>query len=193
MTIKTIRILCQIDFPSRTIRMWDGAGPYLDAAGEVWRGMVLNEGLDQIESAMNGEASTLMLALSGVDGSIADLAYEDLEAGDVIGATVQIMIQPCDQWDQPQGDVEVRFTGTIDNLMIDDAVQGDATISQITVECTNRFNLRTLASGAVLSDVDQKERSKILNPVAWALGLLDRFAERIPGLADKSIVWPRFS
>lgn len=189
MAIKSIRILCRMDFPSKTMRLWDGAGPYMDPDGELWIGMVLNEGLDQIESAMNGEAATLMLALSGVDGAVADLAYEDLEAGDVIGAKVQIMIQPCDEWDQPVGDVEVRFTGTIDNLLIDDAVQGDGTMSQVTVECTNRFNLRTLTSGAVLSDVDQRARSAVLNPGAPA----DRFAERIPGLADKAIVWPRFS
>lgn len=189
MAIKSIRILCQIDFPSKTVRLWDGAGPYMDAVGELWLGMVLNEGLDQIESAMNGEAATLLLALSGVDGAIGELAYEDLEAGDVIGSKVQIMIQPCDQWDQPDGDAEVRFTGSIDNLLIDDAVQGDATVSEIRVECTNRFDLRTLTSGAVLSDVDQQARSALLNPGAPA----DRFAERVPGLSDKSIVWPRYS
>lgn len=189
MAIKSIRVLCQMDFPSQTMRLWDGAGPYMDAAGELWRGMVLNEGLDQIESAMNGEAATLLLALSGVDGSVADLAYDDLEAGDVVDAMVRIMIQPCDQWDQPVGDAEVRFTGRIDNLLIDDAVQGDNVVSQITVEITNRFNLRTLVSGAVLSDVDQRARSAMLNPGAPA----DRFAERIPGLIDKFIVWPRFS
>jgi hypothetical protein len=189
MAIKSIRVLCRMEFPTKTTRLWDGAGPYMDQAGDVWAGMVLNEGLDQIESAMNGEAATLMLALSGVDQTVSDLAYDDLEAGDVIGAKVQIMIQPCDEFDQPVGDAEVRFTGTIDNMLIDDAVQGDNVVSQVTVECTNRFNLRTLTSGSVLSDVDQKARSAIMNPGAPA----DRFAERIPGLSDKTIVWPRFS
>lgn len=189
MAIKSIRVLCLMEFPSKTIRLWDGAGPYLDAAGEVWVGAVLNDGLDQIESAMNGEAATLMLSLSGVDQSISDLAYEDLEAGDVIDSKVQILIQPCDEWDQPVGSPEVKFTGYVDNMPSDDAVSGDQIISTIVLEVRNRFDLRSLTSGAVLSDVDQRARSTILNPSADP----DMFAERIPGLADKSIVWPRFS
>lgn len=189
MAIKSLRILCRIDFPSKTFRMWDGAGPYMDAAGEVWIGARLNEGLDQIESAMNGEAATLMLSLSGVDQEISDLAYEDLEAGEVIGAKVQLMIQPCDEWDQPVGSPEIKFTGFVDNMPSDDAVSGDQVVSTIVLEVRNRFDLRTLTSGAVLSDVDQKARAKVLNPsAAW-----DRFCERVHTLIDRVIVWPRFS
>jgi len=189
MAIKSIRIMVEFTFPSSTIRLWDGAGPFLDQNGEVWVGAVLNEGLDQIESAINAEAVTLQLALSGVDQQIADLAYEELESGDVIGARVRLLIQPCDEWDQPVGDAEIRFTGTVDNMLIDDTVVGENVQSTIIAEVTNRFDLRTLVNGAVLSDVDQKARSAILNPSANP----DRFAERIPGLADKSIVWPRYS
>lgn len=189
MTTKSIRILCLLEFPSRTIRLWDGAGPYMDADGEIWVGCVLADGLDQIETALNGEASTLELAMSGVDPEISDLAFEDLESGDVIGAKVQLLIQPCDEWDQPVGDAEVRFTGTIDNMPIDDVATDAGIVSQIKIECTNRFDLRRLTSGAVLSDVDQRARSAQLNPDANA----DRFAERIPTLADKTIRWPRYS
>jgi hypothetical protein len=189
MAIKSLRILVRIDFPSKTMRFWDGAGPVLDADGEVWVGARLNDGLDQIESAMNGEAATLMLSLSGVDTSITDLAYEELDAGEVIGATVQLLLQPCDEWDQPIGAAEVGFTGTIDNMPSDDAVQGDQVVSTIVLEVVNRFSLRTLTSGAVLSDVDQKARAKVLNPTA----ALDRIAERVYRLIDAVIVWPRFS
>jgi hypothetical protein len=189
MAVKSLRILCRIDFPSETFRAWDGTGPFLDANGDIWVGAALNEGLDQIESAMNGEAATLPLYLSGVDKDIADLSYEDFVAGEVIGSRVQLLIQDCDEWDQPVGDAEVKFTGTVDNMIFDDVVQGDQIISTIALEVRNRFDLRTLASGAVLSDVDQRARAKVLNPSAPD----DRFAERIPGLADKSIVWPRFS
>lgn len=189
MAIASIRVLVRIDFPNGvTQRFWDGAGPYLDPNGEIWLGMRLNDGLDQIESAMNGEASTLMLSVSGVDPDGANLAFEDLQAGNVIGGTVQLLIQPCDQWDQPDGDPEVRFTGRIDNMPMDDVAQSDGIISTISLEITNRFDLRTLVNGSVLSDVDQKARSALLNPGAAP----DRFAERIPGLADKTIVWPRF-
>lgn len=189
MAVKALRILCRIDFPSRTFRLWDGAGPYLDANGDVWIGAALNEGLDQIESAMNGEAATLMLSLSGVDKSISDLAYEDLLDDEVIGAKVLLLIQDCDEWDQPIGEPEVKFTGFVDNMPSDDVVNGDQIVSTIILEVRNRFDLRTLTSGAVLSDVDQRARAKVLNPSAPD----DRFAERIPGLADKTVVWPRFS
>jgi hypothetical protein len=190
MASKSIRVLVRMDFPSQTLRFWDGAGPYLDANGDIWVGASLTEGLDQIEGAMNGEAATLMLSMSGIDRSISDLAYEELEAGDVIGAQVQVLVQPCDAWDQPEGEPEVKFTGTVDNMPSDDTVSGDQVVSRIVLEVANRFTLRTLVSGAVLSDVDQRARSRILNPLATAL---DRFCERINTLLDRNIVWPRFT
>lgn len=189
MAIKSIRILCLLDFPSKTIRLHDGSGPYLDPDGEIWTGAALNDGLDQIESAMNGEASTLTLSLSGTDPQVSDLAFIDLEAGNVIGGKVQILIQPCDEWDQPVGAAEVRFTGTVDNMPMDDTVASDQIVSTVMLEVTNRFNLRTLVNGSVLSDVDQKARSAAVNPGAAP----DRFAERVAGLIDKQILWPRFT
>lgn len=189
MTVASIRILCRLDFPSKTVRLWDGSGPYLDAAGNVWQGMVLRDGLDVIESALNGEAYTLSLGLSGVATDIADIAYQETEDGDVIGARVLLMIQDCDAFDQPVGDPDIRFTGLIDNIVFDDAVSGDNPVSTVTIECVNRFTLRNLVSGSVLSDIDQKARSARINPGAAP----DRFAERIPGLADKTIQWPRFN
>lgn len=189
MAIKSIRVLALMQFPSKTIRLWDGAGPYMDPDGEIWTGCAINDGLDQIESALNGEASTLSLGLSSLDPRVSDLAFEDLQNGNVIGGKVQILIQPCDEWDQPVGAAEVRFTGTVDNMPMDDTVAGDQIVSSVTLEITNRFDLRALVNGAVLSDVDQRARAAVINPGAPA----DRFAERIAGLADKSIVWPRFS
>lgn len=169
------------------LRLWDGAGPYMDPDGEIWSGCALADGLDTIESALNGEAATLTLGLSGIDPRFTDLAYEDLDAGMVIGIRMQLLIQPCDRWDQPEGAAEVRFTGIIDNMPSDETASGDQIVSSIALEIRNRFDLRTLVNGAVLSDVDQRARSAVLNPGAPA----DRFAERIPGLADKTIAWPR--
>lgn len=190
MAVASIKVLVRIDFPNGTVtRLWDGAGPYMDADGEVWLGAYLNDGLDQIESAMNGEATTLLLSLSGVDEYGALLAFEDLEAGNVIGGTVRLLIQPLDEWDQPVGAPEVKFTGRIDNMPMEEAAAEEAVMSTITLEVVNRFDLRTLTSGAVLSDVDQRARAKVLNPSAAD----DRFAERIPGLSDKTIRWPVFS
>lgn len=189
MAISSIRILCELTFPSQTMRLWDGAGPYLDADGEIWAGAALTEGLDQLESALNGEAVTLQLALSGLEQRIADLAYDELEAGEVIGAGVRILIQPCDRYDQPVGDAEVRFTGTIDNMPIDEVANDEGVVSRVVAEVVNRFTLRTMSSGSVLSDTDQRARSAALNPGAPA----DRFAERVSGMADKTVWWPRFT
>lgn len=189
MAIASLKVLVKMAFPNGvTIRLWDGSGPYLDQAGELWQGCRLNDGLDQIESAMNGEAATLFLSISGVGEEGANLAFADLEAGHVIGGKVQLLLQPLDEWDQPEGDAEVRFTGTIDNMPMDETAQDDGMVSSISLEITNRFDLRTMTSGAVLSDVDQRARSAMLNPGAPS----DRFAERIPGLADKMIRWPVF-
>ncbi|MCV3209599.1 hypothetical protein OHD62_17295 [Mesorhizobium sp. YC-39] len=189
MSVQSIRILCQLDFPSKTVRLWDGAGPYLDAGGHIWQGMVLRDSLDVIESALNGEAYTLALGLSGVPTDIADVAYQEAEDGDVIGARMLLMIQDCDELDQPIGSPDIRFTGIIDNIVFDDAVSGDNPTSTVTIECINRFSMRNLISGSVLSDVDQKARSARINPGANP----DRFCERIPSLADKTVQWPRFN
>lgn len=188
--IANLKVLVRMTFPNgKIIRLWDGSGPYLDAEGYLWEGMRLNDGLDEIESAMNGEAATLFLSVSGVDPEAANLAFADLEAGNVIDGKVELLLQPLDRWDQPDGDAEVRFTGRIDNMPMDETAQEEGVVSTITLEVVNRFDLRTMTSGAVLSDVDQRARSAVLNPGAPP----DRFCERIPGLSDKTIVWPRFS
>ncbi|WP_037421999.1 hypothetical protein [Sinorhizobium sp. CCBAU 05631] len=190
MAIKSLRILAQLDFPSKTVRLWDGSGgPFVDGDGNIWRSCVLTDSaLDQIELAINAEAFTLPLTLSGIDQVVAATIWEDYQAGEIVGSRVRILIQDCDEYDQPVGTADVKFTGTIDNVLFDDAGSGDQILSTITVEVTNRFTLRTLTNGAVLSDVDQKARSALLNPSAPA----DRFCERLPELIDKTIRWPNW-
>jgi hypothetical protein len=188
--IKSLRILMRLDFPSDTVRLWQGSGPYLDRKGKIWRCCVISESaLDQIESAINAEAFTLELGLSGIDETISSIAWREYEEGQVIGAKAQIIIQPCDENDQPVGDEEVVFTGTIDNLRFNEAVSGDEIVSDIIAEITNRFTLRTVTSGAVLSDVDQRARAAVLNPTANP----DRFCERVVGLSERTINWPAWN
>ena len=190
MTTKSIRIMAQFDWPNGVIsRLWDGSGPMVDGDGNVWKGLALLEGLDQIEHAINGEAYTLSMSLSGVSSALSDVAWEEHENGDIIGGRVLLLIQPCDQWDQPQGSPEIRFTGAVDNIKFDEFVQDNQPHSTITVDCTNRFTLRRLSNGAVLSDTDQRARSAVLNPSAPP----DRFAERVPMMRDKKLVWPRYT
>lgn len=189
MTTRSIRILCEIEFASTTERLWDGSGPYVDGDGDVWRGCASVTGLDVVEAAINGEAYTLEIALTGVPSDIAGLAFEEYDEGEIIGSTIRLMIQACDEYDQPDGVPEVRFTGMIDNIRFDDVAQDDEVRSTIVIECTNRFSLRRLTSGAVLSDTDQRARAALTNPA----GNPDRFCERVPTLRDKQIAWPRFN
>lgn len=187
MAIRSLRILCQFDFPSRTFRLYDGSGPFLDLEGNIWIGCSITEGLDKIESALNGEEAWLHLGLSGTDPRILELAGEDRRSGEVIGARVQIKVQPCDEYDQPVGEADVHFTGKIDNMSVASRTEGDNVIYTVTIEIANRMVLRSLLSGQVLSDVNQRARSAILNPGAPP----DRVAERVAGLADHEEVWPQ--
>lgn len=187
---RSLRILIEATWPNDVVtRLWDGSGPYVDAEMNVWRGSSLVTGLDAIEAAINGEAYTLNMSLTGVQSEIADNAWLSYEHDELIGGIVKIMFQPCDDDDQPVGDPQVRFTGTVDNLVIDDTVAGDRPESSVTFEVTNRFTLRRLTHGAVLSDADQRARSAAVNPEAEP----DRFCERVPLLEDKTIVWPRWN
>lgn len=188
--IHEIKIMARLDFPSQTVRLWTGSGPYIDGNGDVWRGCVLDDSaLDAIESAFNGEAVTLELSLNGVDPAVANLAHEETESGDVIGSTIIIQTQDVDRAGSPIGDPDILFNGTIDNIRFLDAATDQGILSGITIECVNRFTLRTLQSGSVLSDVDQRARSTLLNPGA----ALDRMCERMFELADKVINWPKWT
>lgn len=191
--IASIRVLCEITWPvegSPKSRLWDGGGPLVDLDGFVWKGVRVLDGLDVIEHAMNGEAFTLNISLTGVEPDDADSVWGAYQADELIGAVMRIMIQPCDDYDQPIGDAEVRFTGRVDNVIFSEATEDKGgPVSTITLEVTNRFTLRRLTSGAVLSDPDQRARAAVLNPT----GAPDRFAERVPLMQDKTIVWPRWN
>ena len=190
MVTKSLRILCQVDLPSGPIRMWDGSGgPFVDSSGNIYRSCILTEdAIDTIEMAINAEAFTLSLVISGIDEKTSNSVWADYQAGTIKGSRMRLMIQKCDEYDQPVGDASIKFTGRIDNLIFNDAQSNDQIRSSITVEVTNRFTMRTLTNGAVLSDIDQKARSAILNPGANP----DRFCERVPQMRDKTIPWPNW-
>lgn len=189
MSVASLRILVQFDWPTEAVsRLWDGSGPFVDSDGNVWRGCSLADGIDDIEMAINGEAAALNVALMGVGAADADAVWLSYTNDQIVGAVVRILIQPCDANDQPVGAREVMFTGRIDNVIFDDAVSGDRPVSAISAEVVNRFTLRRLENGGVLSDTDQRARSAAVNPTADP----DRFAERVPELEDKSVAWPKW-
>ncbi len=186
----SLRVLCQVDLPSGTIRFWDGSGgPFIGDDGEVYRACVLTEdALAQIEAAINAEAFTLSLVLSGVDAATSNAVWHDYQSGNIVGSTFRILLQKCDDYEQPTGEPITKFTGKIANLNFVDQASAGSISSTIQVDVANRFTLRSVTNGAVLSDVDQRARAKILNPSASD----DQICERIPGLKDRTIRWPNW-
>lgn len=192
MAIRSLRILVQFDWASGavvTTRLWDGAGPMVDGDGNVWVGAGALGSLDEIEQAINGEAASLDLTLSGVGSPESGFVWLAYEAEQIVGSAVTILIQSCDDNDQLVGSPEVRFVGTIDDFAIKDSVSADRPVSTISVPVVNKFTVRRVRSGAVLSDADQKARSAVLNPMADP----DLFCSRVPLLQDKTITWPRWN
>ena len=192
--MRSLRILVEIMLPDTTVRMWDGSGgAFIDDDGNIYRAAQFTEdALQNIEAAINGEAFTLTLSLINLDTSAGDQIWEYDEANSIVGSPVIIKLQELDDYEKIVGEPEVKFTGTIGNMKVADQADNEESRSVVTVDIVNAFTLRVVTNGQVLSDVDQKERSKRLNPAAWLAGQIDRFAERVSGLREKTIRWPNW-
>jgi hypothetical protein len=184
MAKRSLAILVEIRFPSKTVRLWDGAGPMI-ADGEVWQGGGAFTGLDEIEMAMNGVSAGFQVSLSSVNSEAARIAYDDYMAGEVIGTAFIISLQPRDEHHQPVGEARVMFTGVIADFSVNERTVSDGNtdmiVADIAVEVVNRLDFRNLPSGSVLTHNDQQ----IEHPG-------DRFFERVPELVDKTINWPNY-
>ncbi|TCU34172.1 hypothetical protein [Rhizobium azibense] len=187
---KSLRILCDVVLPEDTILIWDGSGGrFVDGDGNIYRPAQFNEdALQSIQAAINGEAYTLSLSLISISQSAADQIWDYDETNSVQGSPFIVKLQFLDWNDQPDGDPEVVFSGVIDNLDVADEADQNGIRSTVNIEITNRFTLRTVTNGAVLSDVDQRARSAILNPSAAD----DEFCKRVPLMRDQTIKWPNW-
>lgn len=191
MAIKSLRILCDIELPATDpIRIWDGSGgTFVDGDGNFYRPAQFTEdALQSLEAAINGEAFTLALSLISVSQSAADQIWDYDETTSVQGSPFIVKLQILDENEQPDGEPIIVFTGEIDNLDVADESGEDGITSMVNIEVTNRFTLRTVTNGAVLSDVDQRARSDVLNPSAAD----DEFCKRTPLMRDQTISWPNW-
>ncbi|RAS16113.1 hypothetical protein [Ensifer adhaerens] len=191
MAIKSLRILCDVMLPGEDpIRVWDGSGgTFVDGDGNFYRPAQFTEdALQSIEAAINGEAFTLALSLISISQSVADSIWDYDETTSVQGSPFVVKLQILDEFEQPDGEPIVVFTGEIDNLDVADESTEDGIKSIVNLEVTNRFTLRTVTNGAVLSDVDQRARSSLLNPSAAD----DEFCKRVPLMRDATIKWPNW-
>jgi len=190
-----LRILCDVHLPDKVVRVWDGSGrTFVDGAGNLYRAAQFSEeALQQIEAAINGTSYTLSLSLIGLPQMLGDDIWDYDETTPVSGSKFVVKIQEVDDFSQPLDAPEIVFTGTIDNMAVSDQTvesddEGDSTQSIVTLEIVNRFTLRNLTNGAVLSHVDQVERAKILNPSAPD----DRACVRVPRYRSATIRWPNW-
>lgn len=183
-------MLCDLVLPDRTLRLWDGSsGPFIDGNGSLYRSAQFTEdALQSVEAAINGEAFTMQLALTNIPTSVGDSVWDYDEDVSVAGAPFILKLQELNDFGQPVGEPEIKFTGTIDNIEVLDQSEDESSTSIVMIDVVNAFTLRNTTHGGVLSDVDQKARSARLNPSAAP----DRFCERIPGLRDRTIRWPRW-
>lgn len=190
MAAYALRVLIIAEFSSGWMRLWDGSGgPFVDADGNIYRSCQLTkDALKSIQAAINGTAYTLPLSLINIPGAFGDQAWTESENSDVIGTTLRILLQEVDEYGQPLGDADTAFTGEIDNLTFSDAASKDGVQSTINLEVTNKFTLRNVTNGSVLSDVDQKARSALLNPSAPP----DESCKLVPTMHDLTIRWPNW-
>lgn len=191
----SLRILCDVHLPDKIVRVWDGSGrTFVDGSGNLYRAAQFSDdALQQIEAAINGSAYTLSISLIGLPMMVGNDIWDYDEATPVSGSQFVVKIQQVDDFSQPVGAPEIVFTGMIDNMAVADSVitgddDGDTVQSIVTLEVVNRFTLRTLTNGSVFSDVDQRARSKQLNPGAPD----DKFCVRVPKMLSKTIRWPNW-
>jgi hypothetical protein len=185
---ESVRILIRFDWPDDHVtRLWAGSGAFVDGDGAVWRGSGLIAGIDELERAVNGEAPGLPLTLSGVSAETAGLIWDYNQSGNLIDAELTVLLQACDDSDQPQGAPRAVFSGFFANAVFDDQ-GGDEPVSAVSAEIQNKFSLRRTPNWAVLSDTDQKAWSAVINPSATP----DRSCERVVLMENKTAVWPRF-
>ncbi len=190
MAIKSLRVLCEALLPDVTIRLWDGSGGiFIDADGNEFKpAQFTDDALQQVEAAINGEAFTLGLSLVSTSSSDADYIWDYDETNPVQGSVFVVKLQVLDEFEQPDGAPIVVFTGEIDNLDVSDEATETGINSRVNLEITNRFTLRNVTNGGVLSDVDQRAYSKTINPSAAD----DEFCERVPLMRDKTVSWPNW-
>ena len=189
-----LKILVRLDFPEESIGFWIGTGVYIDKNGFEWRGSgeISADSLKTLESTFAGEYHSFPVYMAGTVPEISSLAFQDTQENQVIGSVFQVLAQHCDAYGQPlDEDPEVWWTGKIADVEFHESVRqtegGDEILYEVGILVANRFARRRQTSGSVLSDVDQKARSKVLNPT----GNDDRFCERVSLNGDRTINWPR--
>ena len=168
------------------IRIWGGVGDFalaadnIETAGGVYQGWGELNDIPALAQLINGVASRVDFAVSGVGPVAARLADE--EAEDIRGRRVNLGVMALGSDWQPVSTVAWLWEGEADTLIIDSRLDGDQRIETLTLSVASIFTGRRRPRYRHYTDAEQRRRSPD-----------DRYCERVSLYAQEyTKVWPRF-
>jgi len=179
---RTVRasFLVLLDFLSQPSRIWTGAGK-ITAGGYDWLGVGQLASISGLEQAINGEAPTTTLGISGVDPALVPIARDEFEA-EAKDRLAKVLIQfhnleddrPLEFFDAPFA----VWAGRMQTAQFE--MQGPKKRS-ISIVAESLFSLRSRPSYSQYTDTDQRARFDG-----------DRGFEFVPSLLNKIVTWPDY-
>lgn len=169
------------------VRLWLGVGPCrvgvnaLDANGAIYTGFGELNNVPEVEQLINGRATRVEFAISGVSGRVMQAASEDAET--IQGSECALGLCIFGGSWQQLGPPKWIFRGTADYMtMAQDAVEGGVT------------RMISLSVGSLMTSRRRRGLSYLTNQDQQARHPGDRMCERTTLYAqDTDKVWPRFS
>lgn len=178
----TVRMamLVELQFRSKTKRLWNGAGLVTVADGE-WEGVGGFGSIDGLAQVREPVSSKVTLKLSGVSAEV--LAIAKASTSDVQGRPAYVWLQLFDAEWQPLGARIPVFWGDMQriNILRSEAgdVSGGSRVCEVEVE--NAFAGRARPSAGRFTDADQQARFPG-----------DRFFRFVPAQRSQVIKWPNY-
>lgn len=170
--------LVEMQFASRTMRVWNGAGR-VRIAGETWDGLGALGSIDGLKQTRSAVSDRVTLKLSGISQEI--LASARANVADVEGRPCFIWGQLFDAGWQPVGGRLPLFWGSMQRIWIERTesrdTSGGTRIASLEVE--NAFAARSRPANGRWTDADQQARYPG-----------DTFFRYVPVQQQKTVVWP---
>lgn len=178
----TVRVamLTELQFASRTMRVWNGAG-IITIAGYDWEGLGDMGSIDGLTQTREPTSSKVTMRLSGVNSEILTLAARSTE--DVQGRPAYVWLQLFDGEWQPIGARLPIFAGRMQRITIQRSEASDLSGGEriCALEVENVFAARSRPSAGRWTDADQQSRQPG-----------DRFFQFVPAQREQKIIWPIF-
>jgi len=172
--------LVEMQFVSRTMRVWNGAG-LATFAGEEWNGVGLAGSIEGLQQTRQPTSSKIKLQLSGVSPEV--IASAKSSTADVAGRPCYVWQQLLDDDWQSLGARIPLFWGTMQRLSIARSeakgLDGGSRVCELEVE--NAFAGRSRPYGSRWTDSDQQAR----HPG-------DKFCRFVSQQRSQVILWPNY-